>query len=70
MALRRIGDDSRLRPFLSSHFDAESYIKNVIKDGKSEECFANIVSCIEDINAEIKDYISQHKVNISFIESN
>jgi hypothetical protein len=61
--LRKIGDDSRLRPFLSSLFDSQTYIKSVIKDGQSEECFANITKYIEEINAEIKSYISQHKVS-------
>ena len=53
-----------MRPFLSPLFDPQAYIKTVIKDGKSEECFNNIVSCIEDINLEIKGYISQHKVSM------
>lgn len=62
--LRRINDDLRLRPFLSHAFDNQAYIKNVIKDGKSEECFHTIVQCIDEINVEIKGYISQHKVII------
>lgn len=61
-SLRKINDDARLRPFLSPLFDSQSYIKGVIKDGKSEECFTTIVKCVEDINVEIKSYISQHKV--------
>lgn len=61
-SLKRISEDARLRPFLSPLFDPQAYIKTVIKDGKSEECFNNIVSCIEDINVEIKGYISVHKV--------
>lgn len=61
-SLKRISDDARLRPFLSPIFDPQAYIKTVIKDGKSEECFNNIESCIEDINVEIKGYISVHKV--------
>jgi hypothetical protein len=40
----------------------QAYIKTVIKEGKSEECFSNIVTCIDEINVEIKGYISQHKV--------
>lgn len=62
-SLKRISEDARLRPFLSPLFDPQAYIKTVIKDGKSEDCFNNIVNCIEDINVEIKGYISVHKVN-------
>eukprot|EP01038_Epipyxis_sp_PR26KG_P011157 gene11157-14969_t len=60
-SLRAINDDVQLRPFLSSVFDAQQYIKNVIKEERSEECFATISACIEDVNADIKGYISQHK---------
>ena len=59
--LRKISEDARSRPFLSSLFDSQTYIRNVIKEGRSEECFANIVSCIDEINEDIKGYISQHK---------
>lgn len=61
LSLRKISEDPRSRPFLSSLFDSQSYIKTVIKEGRSEECFANIVSCIDEINEDIKGYISQHK---------
>lgn len=60
-ALRKISDDPKLRPFLSAHFDAQTFIKTVIKDGRSEECFCEISTSIEDVNEEIKGYISQHK---------
>ncbi|KAJ1395083.1 hypothetical protein B484DRAFT_407688 [Ochromonadaceae sp. CCMP2298] len=59
--LQRMSEDVRLRPFLSQLFDSQAYIKTVIKEGKSEECFTNIVTCIDEINVEIKGYISQHK---------
>ena len=49
-SLRKINEDTGLRPFLSPLFDAQSYIKSVIKEGKSEECFTNIVKCVDDIN--------------------
>ncbi len=70
--LKKINEDPRLRPFLSSLFDSETYTRNVIKEGRSEECFGNIVNCVEDINVEIKGYISQHKVHffIFFSEFN
>jgi predicted nuclease with TOPRIM domain len=61
MSVKKIGDDPRLRPFLNSHFDPQTYIKNVIKEGRSEECFKEIGTCIEEVNEEIKGYISQHK---------
>ena len=61
LSIRRINEDHRLRPFLSSVYDNQTYIKNIIKEGKSEECFHTIISCIDDINVEIKGYISQHK---------
>ncbi len=60
-AIRKFSEDSRLRPFLSSHFDSQSYIKNVIKDGQSELCFRDINSGIDDVNEEIKGYISAHR---------
>lgn len=61
-ALRHISEDAKLRPFLSPLFDSQTYIKTIIKEGKSEECFNNIVKCVDDINEEIKSYISEHKV--------
>lgn len=64
-SLRRIGEDPILRPFLSSLFDPQAYVKNVIKDGKSEECFNAITDCVEKINEEIQRYISQNKVKTS-----
>jgi len=60
-SIRKVSEDHRLRPFLSQHFDTQSYIKAAIKDGRSEECFADISSCISDANDEIKSYISQNK---------
>eukprot|EP00428_Durinskia_dybowskii_P087223 CAMPEP_0170426086 /NCGR_PEP_ID=MMETSP0117_2-20130122/38462_1 /TAXON_ID=400756 /ORGANISM="Durinskia baltica, Strain CSIRO CS-38" /LENGTH=44 /DNA_ID= /DNA_START= /DNA_END= /DNA_ORIENTATION= len=32
-SLRKINEDTGLRPFLSPLFDAQSYIKSVIKEG-------------------------------------
>lgn len=61
-SMRRMGEDPLLRPFLSSMFDPETYVKNIIRDGKSEECYTAITDCIEIINEEIQRYISQHKV--------
>jgi hypothetical protein len=61
--LQKINEDNKLRPFLSSLFDAESYIKNVIIEGRSEESFSDIVNGIEEINVKIKEYISLHKVH-------
>ena len=60
-SIRKVSEDVKLRPFLSSHFDSQTYIKTVIKEGRSEECFNNVASCIEEVNEEIKGYISQHK---------
>eukprot|EP01031_Cornospumella_fuschlensis_P036913 gene36913-44784_t len=60
-ALRKITEDPLLRPFLSGLFDAQHFVRNVIKEGKSEECFQKIVESIEGINDEIKQYISKHK---------
>lgn len=61
-ALRRIGDDPLLRPFLNSLFDPQAYVRTIIKDGKSEECLASINDCTEKINDEIQRFISQNKV--------
>lgn len=68
VALRRIGEDALLRPFLSGLFDPQAYVRNVIRDGKSEECFNAIIECVESINDEIKRYISQHKVTFFSFE--
>eukprot|EP01035_Chromulina_nebulosa_P018304 gene18304-23989_t len=59
--IRRFSEDVHLRPFLSSHFDSENYIKGVIKDGRSEECFQQISKGIDEVNKEIKSYISLHQ---------
>ena len=69
-AIRRISEDARFRPFLTSHFDAEGYIRcaiiiilvcnfkpncvmfnirSVIKDGKSEEVFMDLETCIAEV---------------------
>jgi hypothetical protein len=50
-----------LRPFLSSLFDPQNYVRNIIRDGKSEECFTAINDSMEHINEEIHKYISQNK---------
>lgn len=60
-AFRRISEDARFRPFLTTHFDAEGFIRGVIKDGKSEEVFVDLEACIAEVNEEIKSYISAHK---------
>eukprot|EP01039_Chlorochromonas_danica_P010063 gene10063-11137_t len=60
-ALRKIGEDSLLRPFLSTLFDPHAYVKTIIRDGKSEECFHAIIESVDLINEEIKQYISLHK---------
>lgn len=61
-ALRRIGDDPFLRPFLSSLFDPQAYVRSIIKDGKSDECLTSITECTEKINDEIQKFISKNKV--------
>ena len=58
--LKRISDDAKLRAFLSSHFDNQTFIKKIIKDGKTEEYLTDISSCIDEIKVEIKGYISKH----------
>jgi len=60
MSIRKISEDSRLRAFLSSHFDRQAFIRNLIKEGQSSECLIDIESSILDINFEIKGYISKH----------
>lgn len=61
-ALRRVSDDPILRPFLSSLFDPQTYVKTIIRDGKSEECLSAISDCTVKVNDEIQRYIVQHKV--------
>jgi len=63
-SIRKVTDDAKMRPFLSTHFDAQAYIKTVIKDGRSEECFQTISTCIDEVNEEIKGYISQNKESL------
>jgi hypothetical protein len=47
--IRRASEDHRYRAFLSSHFDAQSYVVSIIKEGKSEEYFTQIGSCIKEV---------------------
>lgn len=61
-SFRKIGENSLLRPFLSALFDPQVYVKNIIRDGKSEECFEAINECVNIINEEIQEYISSNKV--------
>jgi hypothetical protein len=63
--IRKIGEDPILRPFLSSLFDNETYIKHIIQENKSEECFNVITNSTELINEEIQRFITEHRV-ISF----
>lgn len=63
-SIRKISEDPRLRPFLSSHFDAQNFIKTVIKDGRSEDCFNDVSKSVDEVNEEIKGYISQHKEDL------
>lgn len=63
-AMRKIGDDPLLRPFLNSLFDPQAYVKTIIKDGKSEDCLAAINDVTEKINDEIQKFISKNKVLI------
>jgi hypothetical protein len=64
--LRRIGEDPILRPFLSSLFDNETYIKHIIQENKSEECFSVISNSTEMINEEIQRFITENRVRKSF----
>ena len=61
MSVRRIHDDQRLRPFLSSHFDPASYLAGVIAKSESQKCYNEVTSCIDEVSVEIKDYITEHK---------
>ena len=47
---RRASEDARFRAFLSSHFDAQTYVTNVIREGRGEECFAEMTSNIVEVN--------------------
>jgi len=58
---RRFNDDESLKQFQVSHFDVQNYIKDVIKEGRSEDNFNEIVKGIEEVNHEIKRYISQNR---------
>lgn len=54
-------DDPKCRPFQNAHFDVQEYVKNVITDGNSEDTYNDITTFVEDVNDEIKNYITQHK---------
>jgi hypothetical protein len=60
-SIRKVSEDPRLRPFLNSHFDPQTYIKGVIREERSEECSREVSACIDDVNEEIKGYISLHR---------
>ena len=62
-SIKKMSDDARYRLFTSTLFDSHNYVRTIIREGKSEEAFENIINGISDINLEIKGYISQHKVN-------
>ena len=47
--IRKASEDGRLRPFLSSHFDAQSYITSIIHDNRTEEFYHELASCIQDV---------------------
>ena len=59
--IRKISEDAKLRPFLSARFDVEAYLHSVVEKNQSEECFKDISICIDEVNEEIKQYITQHK---------
>ena len=48
-SIRRANEDSRFRAFLSAHFDAQAHVTSVIEEGRSEEVFADISACIEEV---------------------
>ena len=59
--IRKVSEDAKLRPFLSNHFDVEAYLHSIVEKNQSEECFKDITTCIDEVNEEIKKYITQHK---------
>lgn len=56
-SLRRASEENRYRAFLSSHFDAQAYVTNIIKEGKSEEYFTQIGSCIKEVSFSSQCYL-------------
>lgn len=60
---RRASEDARFRAFLSSHFDAQAFVTNVIREGRSEECFAEITSNIIEVIANISYFNCKIIVN-------
>ena len=70
MSIRRASEDVKLRPFLSSHFDDQAYLRSVIENsskaasgagGGADDALKEIVNFVGDVNEEIKGYISEHK---------
>lgn len=61
MSIRKFSEDPVLRQFLSSHFDAQNYIQGVLKEGRSEECYKDINTSIDEVNLEIKNFIGDNK---------
>jgi REP element-mobilizing transposase RayT len=48
-SLRRISEDKHLRSFLSTHFNSNEYVADIIRQGKSEEISAEINKSMEDV---------------------
>jgi hypothetical protein len=57
---RRASEDSRFRVFLSSHFDAQTYVTNIIKEGRSEEGFNEISSYIQEVNNIFQAFMADY----------
>lgn len=60
-SLHRISEDSRFRPFLTSHFDAEGFTRAAIRDGRSEDVFRDLDGLVGEVNDAIKGFVAVHK---------
>jgi hypothetical protein len=60
-SLHRISEDSRFRPFLTTHFDAEGFTRSAIRDGRSEDVFRDLDGLVGEVNDAIKGFVAVHK---------
>jgi hypothetical protein len=61
MSVRKSTENPKLRPFLSSHFNQKAYLKTVVEKNESKDVQEEINEFVEEVNEEIKGYISTHK---------
>ena len=59
--IRRVSEDAKMIPFLSTHFNSVEFVNDAIRSGKSEQLSGEIAKYIVDVNEEIQAYITKNK---------